>query len=100
MSYQGEYFINKQQQNERLILEQVKAHFKEEIEESGYCISKKDLIELWTVGPEITRAIEDFRKMGTWVKEKPKDDFKKDIKNSESKGTHQITFILEERVIT
>ena len=79
--------MDKHERDERIVMEQVKAYFKEEIDEECYFISKKDLVELWTVGSEITRGVEDFRKIAAWIQEKPVVSRNTKVTNHSSKGS-------------
>jgi hypothetical protein len=66
---QGERMEKKRESEEKNLLREIRGFFGIDSEVEKFCILNKDLVELWTIGADVTRGIEDFRKIKLWYQE-------------------------------
>ena len=59
----------KKENDEKVLLKEIREFFGNDQEFEKFHILNKDLVELWTIGPDVTRGIEDFRKIKLWCQE-------------------------------
>jgi hypothetical protein len=60
---------NKIENEEKILLKEIRNYFGFDNEIEKFYIFNKDLVELWTIGSQVTRGIEDFRKIKLWYQE-------------------------------